>query len=151
MPPEARANKIYEEILKMVESQLGSTTTFQHTLQRFGKKLFGPKFAGVFASDKVPKLSKETPYAILNLDKSGEPGSHWVAVVFVKPNNIMVYDSFGRKTKHILPNLESSGNGNIHMTDPDPEQTESQKNCGARSISFILLYHFYGHDMAMLI
>ena len=149
--PEARANKIYNQILKLVEGQLGSTTTYQHTLQRFGKKLFGTKFAGVFAADEIPKLSKETPYAILNLDKSNEPGSHWVAAVLVSPGDIMVYDSFGRKTKHILPSIFKSGNGNIHMTDPDPEQADSQENCGARSFAFILLYHFYGHEMAMLI
>ena len=148
---EARANKIYNQILTMVQSQVGSTTTYQHVLQKFGEKLFGKKFEGVFAADHIPKLSKESPYAILNLDDSDEPGSHWVAVVLVTPGDIMVYDSFGRKTKHILPSIFKSGNGNIHMPDDDVEQDDAEKNCGARSFAFLLLYHFYGHKMSMLI
>ena len=149
---EKRANHIYEQILKIVECVLGETTTYQTDLQRFGERVFGRKFAGVYASDRIPKLSKEMPYAILNLDASNETGSHWIAAIWTgEEDGIMIYDSFGRKTKKIIPSIFKSGNGRIHMTDPDAEQTIDELNCGARSFAFIILYHFYGHGMAMLI
>ena len=94
MMAEARANIIYNQVLKLVEHQLSNKTTYQRDLLKFGKRVFGDKFVGVFASDRIPKL-KEGQYAILNLDKSDEPGSHWIAVA-MKNNKTHVYDSFGR-------------------------------------------------------
>lgn len=55
-----------------------------------------PKFKGVFSADKLPRvntLPKEFGL-ILNLDNSGEPGSHWVAI-HKDTDSIHYYDSFG--------------------------------------------------------
>ena len=57
---------------------------------------------GVFPSDRIPDLSVITckrAYAlIVNLDKSGWPGSHWVALYLPKRHNAIAeyFDSYGQ-------------------------------------------------------
>jgi hypothetical protein len=65
--------------------------TYSDHILQLGKKLFKEKFHGVYPSDHIPELTKEKPYAILNLDKSTESGSHWVAIAKVD-NEIYIYD-----------------------------------------------------------
>ena len=141
----ARADKIYNDVLKVVQGAIGSTTTFQRDLVLIGVKLFGPTFQGVFPADKIPKM-EDGQYAILNLDKSSQPGSHWIAVVKTG-GDMLIYDSFGRASKKIIPSVFKSGNGSIIDTDYDKEQTDSQLNCGARSIAALLVYHLWGKKM----
>ena len=56
-------------------------TTGTEQLEKAGNELFGNKFHGVYMSDQAPNLSKTKPYAIVNFDKSTDPGngSHWIA------------------------------------------------------------------------
>src|SRR6056300_558843 len=115
---EKKAMKIYNSKLKILENLIGNDTTWLHELDKAGKKLFGTKFSGVYPSDKIPKLTKSKCYCILNLDKSGEPGSHWIALAKVK-DKIMFYDSFGRKGEKLIPTLKLSGNGKIIDTQLD--------------------------------
>ena len=143
--PNARADKIYNDVLKVVEGVLGSTTTYQRDLVTLGKRLFGVKFRGVFAADRIPKMNNGQ-YSILNLDKASEPGSHWIAVV-KSAGDMLVYDSFGRSSKKIIPSVFKSGNGSVIDTEYDIEQADSQLNCGARSITALLVYHIWGREM----
>lgn len=56
-------------------------------------------FLGCFPADKIPK-SDIYPYAaIINTDKYGYPGTHWVAIYVPNKLNIEYFDSFGE-----LPN-----------------------------------------------
>ena len=43
------------------------------------KKLKIPYFRGVFLLDTLPKKPNRKEYGIVNFDKSGGPGTHWVA------------------------------------------------------------------------
>ena len=43
------------------------------------KKLKIPSFTGVFSLDTLPKKPNKKECGIVNLDKSGGPGTHWVA------------------------------------------------------------------------
>ena len=145
------AEKLYNTILKsIVEPIVGNRTTYSSALHKAGRELLGNKFVGVFPSDRIPKLTKTSPYCILNLDSSDGPGSHWIALAY-SGDKSMVYDSFGRKHIKIIPTLKSSGNGVVIDTDRDPEQDIAETNCGARSISWLLLYDTYGPGMAKLI
>lgn len=149
-----KADQIYNHYLKkIVYPLIGNKTTYLNELNGAGKKIFGVKFKGVFPSDKIPKLNDLSPYCILNLDKSNEPGSHWVALVKCQSpsNDTIIYDSFGRDYKKIIPNLNYSGNGRIKNTERDPEQKILQTDCGARCISFIMVFDKYGPNMAMKI
>lgn len=148
---EAQANKLFRNYFKQIVKYLKhGNTTYSDELEKLGKKLFGNKFKGVFASDQIPQL-KNTEMAIVNLDKSNEPGSHWVAI-YKSNNNIWIYDSFGRSTYSILPNLKKSGNGNVKEADNDPEQfgTKSEE-CGQLSISWLCVADKHGVELAKYI
>jgi hypothetical protein len=148
---EKKAHKQYSIILKQVKGLMGhSNTTFDKELNGAGRKLLGVKFKGVFPSDKIPKLNDLAPYAILNLDKSTEPGSHWIALI-KHGDDAIVYDSFGRDSKQIIPGLHFSGNGIILNTDDDAEQGVLQEDCGQRSLALLVFYDKFGAKDTLLI
>ena len=146
--------KEYINILKnYIVPLLGNSTTYLSDLTAIGKKIFGSKYKGTFPSDKIPKLTDKSPYAILNLDKSTEPGSHWIAIAkHPKNNNTLVYDSFGRKGSTIIKSLTYSGNGEIINSDlKDNEQKIEETNCGSRVIAWLVIVEKYGWNSAKLI
>jgi hypothetical protein len=147
---EKKAEEIYKDILiNTVYPLVGKKTTYGHDLETVCKKYLGDKFKGVYPSDKLKKLTPTVPYAIYNLDNSNQGGSHWVAVVR-HANDIVVYDSFGRKAKDIIPSLTNS-TGKIINTDDDAEQKVSETDCGARCVCFLFFCELYGVKNALLI
>tara|TARA_R110000851_G_scaffold119581_6_gene247430 strand:+ start:432 stop:908 length:477 start_codon:yes stop_codon:yes gene_type:complete len=144
----------YNNILKqIIEPLSGDKTTYLSELNGIGKKLFGVKYKGTFPADKIPKLNDLAPYAILNLDKSTEPGSHWVAIAkHPGENKTLFYDSFARKGSKIIKSLSYSGNGRIVDSDlKDKEQEIEETNCGARCLAYLVVVEKYGWDNAKLI
>lgn len=144
---EAKYNRILH---KIVIPLVGNKTTFQNQLHRAGKKLLGVKFKGVYPSDKIPRLNDLAPYCILNLDKSNEPGSHWIALAKYR-DGCIVYDSFARKASRIIPQLNFSGNGKAYSDTKDSEQDITETNCGARSLAFLAFIETHGEKDALLI
>lgn len=143
------AEKLYKYYLtKRVYPLVGDKTTYLTQLMGAGKKLFGVKFKGVYPSDKIPKLNDLSPYCILNLDSSEEPGSHWIALAKVG-SETLVYDSFGRDYKRIIPNLNYTGNGRIKNTERDAEQKVSETDCGARCIAWLMVVDNHGRRLAL--
>lgn len=145
------ADKEYTKILRSVKKIVGNKTTWLQQLNSAGKLLLGTKFKGVFPSDHIPRLSKKKPYCILNLDRSTEPGSHWIALGKLPSGDSIVYDSFGRKYTEIIPKLTHSGNGKILNTDPDAEQDILETDCGARSLAWLVFLDKYGAESALKI
>jgi len=137
--------KKYNEILSVIHSVLGTTTTFGIQLTDVGKHLFGKNYIGTFASNEVPIL-KNGEKCIVNLDKSYETGSHWIACLY-ENNNYYIYDSFGRKTTDILPLF----NRITIDSEYDPEQNDNQKDCGSRCIAFLWFAERYGIKNALKI
>jgi len=150
---EAKAEQLYNQILtKQIYPLIGDKSTYMDDLDRVGRKLLGIKFKGVFPSDKIPKLNDLKPYCILNLDKSTESGSHWIALAKIHgKNSSIVYDSFGRSNKKIIPALKNSGNGTIQDTDRDAEQEIVETDCGARCLAWLVLLDKYDVETARLI
>lgn len=68
-------------------------------------------FAGVIASDEIHKLpTKKRMGFVMNLDKSNQPGSHWVAVYIDadRDKSIEYYDSYGKEPpKSFLKQIKS--------------------------------------------
>lgn len=147
---EKKIMKIYNKVLKQIESMLGTDgSTYTDQLNKIGKEILGDKYVGTFSSDKIPQLTDKHPYAIINLDDSSSPGSHWVAIA--QKNNIYyVYDSFGRKSSTILPSLKG-GKFKIKDSDRDVEQDILEENCGQRSMSWIVVFDQFGKKLALLI
>lgn len=147
------AEQLYKDKLREIEKMMNKKDiTYLGELDSVGRKLFRTKFRGVFASDKIPPLNNLTPYAILNLDKSGEPGTHWVAIAKSRHQDASYfYDSFGRRHTKLIPNLRVSGNGRIKDTELDKEQKIRETNCGQRCLAFLAIFNEYGEDVAKLI
>ena len=150
---EKNAEQLYNQILtKQIYPLTGDKSTYMDDLDRVGRKLLSIKFKGVFPSDKIPKLNDLKPYCILNLDKSTESGSHWIALAKIHgKNSSLVYDSFGRSNKKIIPALKNSGNGTIVDTDRDAEQEIIETDCGARCLAWLVLLDKHGLEKAQLI
>lgn len=145
------ADNLYNNILKKeIYPLVGNKTTYMHDLDRVGRKLLGVKFKGVFASDKIPILNDLKCCCILNLDKSNQPGSHWIALAKTNSGS-MVYDSFGRCHTEIIKNLKYSGNGRITNTELDAEQEIHETDCGARCLAWLVLLDRYGPEIAIQI
>ena len=145
---EKQAEDFYNNYLtNTVYPLIGNKTTYLGELE-----LLRVKFKGVFPSDKIPKLNDLSPYCILNLDKSTESGSHWIALAKMpNSNDSLVYDSFGRDYRKIIPDLNLSGNGRILNTDKDSEQEILETDCGARCLAWLLVFDKQGVDVAKLI
>ena len=141
-----KAESLYKKELIKAHKLLGRGVTYGSDLAKLAKKMFGKKFRGVFASNQLEPLKSQDGYFIYNLDKSDEPGSHWIGVVKDK-KGILVYDSFGRDTKEIIPGVYSIGN-RISETEDDAEQKIYQEDCGSRVISFLKVYDDYGPEVA---
>ena len=58
------------------------------------KKLKIPSFRGVFLLDTLPKKPNKKECSIVNFDKSGGPGMHWVAW-YKNGKNKIYFDSYG--------------------------------------------------------
>ncbi len=56
-------------------------------------------FLGVFPRDKVPRITKYPSSLIVNTDKQGERGEHWLAIYVDKYKNCEFFDSFGLSEK----------------------------------------------------
>lgn len=53
-------------------------------------------FLGVFASNELPTKIRRYPTCfIANVDRSSEPGSHWLAFYLSSPDHLEFFDSFG--------------------------------------------------------
>ena len=146
-----KAEECYHRILREIEKLTGNTTTYLSDLNKIGKILFGAKFHGVYPADKIPQLSMFRPYTILNLDRTGEIGSHWVALIRLNNNTSLFYDSYGRHNTQLLSKLNMSGNGRIIDSENDAEQEVLEKNCGARCLAFLSVYNNMGKEYAMYI
>ena len=146
------AEKTYTQILKKMYKKVGKTTTYNDQLIKVGKQLFKHKFMGVFASDKIPNKIPKGYCFIINVDKSNESGSHWIAVCKdINTNQIWVYDSFGRNITKLIPNLKKKFKLNLKEPEHDAEQKESQTDCGARCLAFIYIFLNYGPSIAKYI
>jgi hypothetical protein len=149
---EQKAEEYYNKVLRYIENnKTGKKTTYSNQLETICRELFSVKMKGVFPSDKIPKLTSLAPYCILNLDKSTEPGSHWVALAKCQ-GGAMFYDSFGRDDTTIIKELRFSGNGKIvDVDEKDAEQKIKEMNCGARCIAWLLVFDDLGEEYAKLI
>lgn len=138
---------IYDTILSnFLIPRLGKNATFSNDLKKIGLEMFGNKFSGVFAANQIPDNFK---YIIINLDDHDEPGSHWIGGV-KQGNEAIIYDSFGRDTIDILPNIWNN-NFNIIDVDDDAEQRISENDCGPRSLAWLYVFDKFGKDAALLI
>ncbi len=151
---EPKAEKIFLSFYKQIVNLMGDKSTGNKQLDMWGKKLFGDKYLGTFPQDKLPQklMDKKSYFSIINVDTTGLPGTHWVAVAGLpNSNKIMVYDSFGRATKKLLPVIAKQAKKKIIDTDYDAEQKKIQKSCGQYSLAWLMFFDKHGAKNAKLI
>lgn len=141
---EKQVEIFFSKVLKTIEDNIGAETTSEDELRSIGKSLFGKPFRGVFPVDRLPPL-QQGQCCVVNLDPSGMPGSHWVAV-YKHQKHHCVYDSFGRRSSNILPTLHEL---KILDSDYDAEQGVAEDNCGQRSLGWLWCVQQLGIKNAM--
>ena len=148
--------KEFKRIAKMCVRRLGRKPTTNHQLNALGKELFGKKYIGTYMQNTVPwsKLkSKGIHYAIVNTDTKHKKGVHWIALVKFR-KSIILYDSFGRDTKRLMPILTRKAREfKIKIIEPekDSEQKNNESICGCLCMAFLSVYHKYGLRSALMI
>ena len=55
-----------------------------------------PCFRGVFAADAVQALEPLPGACVINTEKSGQPGLHWIAIYQEEPGVVETFDSYGK-------------------------------------------------------
>lgn len=139
----------FESNLKVVYKLLNNKgTTNNIELNRLCSELFGGKFHGVYPSDKIPNLNFHKNYCILNLDKSSQPGSHWIACVLDSNNDIYVFDTYDRSIKKILPSIYKVKHHRILKGSRSVLEKDTGEDCGERCVAWLLLVEKYGIDVA---
>lgn len=134
-------NKVKSEIIK----KWGNHALSDLEVAEIGDELLGKKFKGVFPIDRVP-INRYEKYMIANVDKSGLPGSHWVAIYTIS-NRIYIYDSFSRSSKKLLKplyNRAKERNYKIIDVNKKPDQKSNSMVCGPISISWLYMTDIYG-------
>ena len=104
------------------------------------KKLKIPYFRGVFLLDTLPKKPKKKECSILNFDKSGGSGTHWVA--WYKNDKTKIYfDSYG-----VQPPIEVIRYlGKLICYNTDQVQSAGQVFCGHLCL-YVLKELSMGHE-----
>lgn len=66
------------------------------TIQEFVKPFQrGTVFKGVFACDRLPKMTSLPALFVINLSPSSQPGSHWISLHIDEKGSAFYFDSFG--------------------------------------------------------
>ena len=114
-----------------------NTSEIHQTLMNdsYASKIYG----GTFAIDKLPWPLKSGHLYVMNLDKSTNPGTHWVCIdTMESPLSISYLDSFGyAPPEEIIPKLLTAGKI-IYYSDIAMQFPLSQA-CGYQVLSIILL------------
>lgn len=111
------------------------------------KKISGIGFTGVYMQNQLPPLRTNSTF-IMNNDLTTGEGIHWVAGV-VHGKTVYVYDSFGRRSKNLLPIFTQQMKAkryrivNTDLSDQDQYGYKSV-DCGHRCISALKIYKSYG-------
>lgn len=108
-----------------------------------------PFFLGVFASDAIPTL-KEKSAVVVNVDKSSEPGSHWLAFYY-ENNNIEFFDSYGNPPEFYGPSFQDFfSNYSSVSWNSTTLQSLTSNVCGPYCIYFILK-RCQGHSLYSIV
>lgn len=128
-----KGNGLLEQLLKKKKD----TPLSNIELTKYAIQLQIPYFRGVFMRDCLPKRISSNESAIVNLDSSSGPGTHWVAYA-KRGNHVEYYDSFG-----VAPPAELSryfGKKADVIYNYDQDQQLSQVICGHLCLKFLHKY-----------
>jgi len=132
---EQKVLSLYNKLTEKGKREMGPKFMWSDVLNAYGKKTIGPSFRGVFARNQLDyKNMQPGQTALINTKPASHGGEHWCGVGCNNENQIVVYDSFGRKGAGLLdiPNAID--------TELDAEQDPVEVNCGPRSIAWCKIF-----------
>ncbi len=114
------------------------------------------RYIGTRASDRLPKsIGKRS--IVINFDKYGNPGTHWVCVYGNNPKWVYYFDSFGMDPPKSIYTFLKSGGRKVLMNDLQIQHKDSNM-CGYYCLdvidrldkgeSFIDIIYDYEHNPA---
>lgn len=134
--------------------RLGRGITNARQLTKVGTDLFGKDYLGTYPQDILPqrvKLKMNTPaYYVINTDRSGRKGQHWLGVYWNGSKNF-IYDSFGRPSAKLVPTFIKKIGYKFADADKDAEQKVKENSCGARAMAWLVHVRKHGIRDAMKI
>ena len=105
-------------------------------LFKYATALKIPHFRGVFMRNQLPvKGPHKNESAIVNLDDSDGPGTHWVAYKKIG-NNVLYFDSFGNLCPP-LDLIDYLGVGSFIKYNHDRYQDYGSVECGHLCLKFL--------------
>lgn len=98
-------------------------------------------FLGVFASDQLPRRMTHFPACFVsNVDKSTQPGSHWIAFYLPSPDEVEFFDSYGNEPLFFRGSISDYVSHFSHVTsNPLTLQSPVTAVCG----QFCIFYVYY--------
>ncbi len=121
---------------------------YDNQLENVMKEYKDKGFKGVYAIDEIDKIPVSNKMGvILNLDKSDQPGSHWVALYIDADDDQTVeyYDSFAEEPPESLmkdiKKLVDKINPEVYLkfkVNRIKQQSESSDNCGIHAMKFLI-------------
>lgn len=106
-----------------------------------------PIYGGCYPSDKIPQPRKIPIAYVINEDKSGNPGTHWVAIFILSPYHAYYFDSYaGTPNNMVAKYLKqfSRVTRNINRY-----QAPNTSTCGFYTLYFIYMCSL-GYDMTQI-
>jgi hypothetical protein len=61
-------------------------------------------FKGVYSANNIPYFNEVPHGIVVNTDKLGEPGTHWVAIYVKDKNSVEYFDSFAQPPNKFIEN-----------------------------------------------
>ena len=133
----------FNKTKKKIINRWGKSALDNQEVQKIGEEYLGNKFKGVYPSDR---LEFKPGYYIINVDKFGEMGSHWVGII-IKNKTMYVYDSYARKTNKLINHLyDKAKKLKYKIVDINKKSDQHPKSevCGGISISWLSTVDKYG-------
>jgi hypothetical protein len=124
--------QIKHKVKKTMEMGASALTNFD--ILHLVNKLNIQNFRGVFCRDELPETPKTNESGIMNLSKSLDPGSHWVA--YYKDGDERIYfDSFAQSVpieiqKYLKTDKEFQNNSPVIQRNTDIVQKPNTQICG---------------------
>lgn len=105
-------------------------------------------FVGVYPSDQIPNYNKYPHSIVVNLDKSTQEGTHWIAIFIENPNVAYFFDSYGSPPQGMIKTfLKKFGKLKINNF---KFQSQLSNVCGHYCITFLFLNSF-GYTFSKII
>lgn len=132
---------------------LGRRALSDHDVETAGRALYGKTWGGVWPHDEftAAMLCPRRKY-VINTGHSRGAGIHWTGLYSGAGKTVYVYDSFGRATGSILPELKKrleAAGYTVVESERDAEQRGRSQVCGVLALAWLEVVNRYGITAAL--